>query len=34
MRQRAQAIIIRDKAMLFAYGIASSHNALRSLVVG
>lgn len=34
MRQRAQAIIIRDQAMLFAYGIVSSHNELRHSFIG
>jgi 8-oxo-dGTP pyrophosphatase MutT (NUDIX family) len=34
MRQRAQAMIIRDDAMLFAYGIASSHNELRHSFIG
>lgn len=34
MRQRAQALIIRDQAMLFAYGMASSHNELRHSFIG
>ncbi|WP_018758347.1 NUDIX hydrolase [Paenibacillus terrigena] len=34
MRQRAQAIIIRDRAMLFAYGIVSSNNELRHSFIG
>lgn len=34
MRQRAQAIVIRDHAMLFAFGIVSSHNALRHSFIG
>ncbi|MFD0618427.1 NUDIX domain-containing protein [Paenibacillus sp. GCM10027629] len=34
MRQRAQAIIIRDGAMLFAYGIVSSNNELRHSFIG
>ena len=34
MRQRAQAIIIRNRAMLFAYGIVSSHNELRHSFIG
>lgn len=34
MRQRAQAIIVRDQAMLFAFGVVSSHNALRHSFIG